>query len=84
METDEYRSTSTAPHRSTEEVASCATVRILTHEEFTAKHPHLPKPYALRGRISIDIMSQLTIDIQTLSTIDTTHPESIDDHLLPT
>ncbi|KAF3586628.1 hypothetical protein F2Q69_00029641 [Brassica cretica] len=47
-ETDEHRSTSVSPHRSTEEVASCASVRILTHEEFTAKHPHPPKPLCIK------------------------------------
>ncbi|KAF2609546.1 hypothetical protein F2Q70_00011391 [Brassica cretica] len=41
IETDEHRSTCYTQHRSTEEVASCATVRILTHEEFAAKHPLL-------------------------------------------
>ncbi|KAF3590168.1 hypothetical protein DY000_02022019 [Brassica cretica] len=43
-----------------------------------------PKPYASRSRTSIDIMSQLPIDRKTLPTIDTTHPTSIDDYLLPT
>ncbi|KAF3540744.1 hypothetical protein F2Q69_00022153 [Brassica cretica] len=28
----------------TESIASCNAVRILTHEEFTAKHPHPPSP----------------------------------------
>ena len=41
METDEYRSTYYTQHRSTEEVASCTTLRILTHEEFAAKYPLL-------------------------------------------
>ena len=29
----------------TESVASSEKVRIMTHEEFAAKHPHPPKPY---------------------------------------
>ncbi|KAF3542050.1 hypothetical protein F2Q69_00020369 [Brassica cretica] len=41
-ETDEHRSISGSPHRSTEEVASYTTVRILTHKKFAAKHPHPP------------------------------------------
>ncbi|KAF2567630.1 hypothetical protein F2Q70_00026041 [Brassica cretica] len=69
METEEYRSTSTAPHRSTEEVASCATVRILTHEEFTAKHPHLPKPLRIK-RSDIDRHHEPAND---------RHTDSIDD-----
>ncbi|KAF2615911.1 hypothetical protein F2Q70_00011803 [Brassica cretica] len=44
-ETDEHRSTSVSPHR---EVASCATVRILTHKEFAANHPHPPKPFHIK------------------------------------
>ncbi|KAF2557345.1 hypothetical protein F2Q68_00016152 [Brassica cretica] len=50
----EHRSTSANPNRSTgspehrpmtptESTASCKAVRILTHEEFAAKHPHPPR-----------------------------------------
>ncbi|KAF2566369.1 hypothetical protein F2Q70_00027132 [Brassica cretica] len=70
-EKEEHRSTSVSPHRSTEEVASCATVRILNHEEFTAKHPHPPKPLRIKNT-----KSPTPIDIQTRPTIDTTHPAS--------
>ena len=49
METDDHRSISVSPHRLTKEVASCATVRILTHEEFTAKHLHPPKPFCIKN-----------------------------------
>ncbi|WZZ88662.1 hypothetical protein YC2023_117241 [Brassica napus] len=41
------RSTSSPGHRSTtpkESTASCNAVRIMTHEEFAAKHPHPPSP----------------------------------------
>ncbi|KAF2532726.1 hypothetical protein F2Q70_00030816 [Brassica cretica] len=47
-EIDEHRSTSVSPHRSTEEVATCATVRILTHEPFAAKHHHPPKTFRIK------------------------------------
>jgi len=47
-EMDEHRLISGSPHRSTKEVASCVTVRILTHEEFAAKHPHPPKPLCIK------------------------------------
>ncbi|KAF2561165.1 hypothetical protein F2Q70_00017094 [Brassica cretica] len=43
-----HRSTSISPHRSTEEVVACVIVRILTHEEFAAKHPHPPKPFCIK------------------------------------
>ena len=55
----EHRSTSPSPNRSTgspehrpmtptESTASCNVVRILTHEEFAAKHPHPPNPDNVR------------------------------------
>ncbi|KAF3505558.1 hypothetical protein F2Q69_00007000 [Brassica cretica] len=55
----EYRSTHTSSNRSTgspehrpmtptESPASCNALRILTHEEFTAKHPHPPNPDNVR------------------------------------
>ncbi|KAF3541124.1 hypothetical protein F2Q69_00024457 [Brassica cretica] len=47
----EHRSTGSSEHRSmtlTESTASCNAVRILTHEEFTAKHPHPPNPDNVR------------------------------------
>ncbi|KAF3524668.1 hypothetical protein F2Q69_00045964 [Brassica cretica] len=45
--TNTNRSSRTPEHRSitpTESTASCNAVRILTHEEFAAKHPHPPGP----------------------------------------
>ncbi|KAF2594381.1 hypothetical protein F2Q70_00043280 [Brassica cretica] len=45
--TNSNRSTGVPEHRSTmptESTASCNTVKILTHEEFAAKHPHPPNP----------------------------------------
>ncbi|KAF2556987.1 hypothetical protein F2Q68_00015319 [Brassica cretica] len=48
METDEHRSIPAVEHQSTESVASCETVRILTHEVFTAKHPHPPKLFRIK------------------------------------
>ncbi|KAF3599572.1 hypothetical protein F2Q69_00035998 [Brassica cretica] len=48
MESFEHRPTHSVQHLSTlsmESVASCETVRIMTHEEFTARHPHPPHPY---------------------------------------
>ncbi|KAF3549912.1 hypothetical protein DY000_02007656 [Brassica cretica] len=49
--TNTNRSTGTPEHRSTtptESTASCNAVKILTHEEFTAKHPHPPSPDNVR------------------------------------
>ncbi|KAF3513725.1 hypothetical protein F2Q69_00006760 [Brassica cretica] len=53
--TTEHRSTYTNPNRSTgvpehrsttptDSTTSCNAVKILTHEEFAAKHPHPPSP----------------------------------------
>ncbi|KAF3513375.1 hypothetical protein F2Q69_00005035 [Brassica cretica] len=45
--TNSNRSTGVPEHRSkmpTESTASCNAVKILTHEEFAAKHPHPPSP----------------------------------------
>jgi len=45
---DEDRSTDYSRHRSTssaESTAECSAVRIMTHEEFTEKHPHPPSPF---------------------------------------
>ena len=68
-ETDEHRSTSVSPHRSTEEVASCATVKILTHEEFAAKHLYPPKPLRVK-KSDIDRHHELATDRQADSTDD--------------
>ncbi|KAF2581621.1 hypothetical protein F2Q68_00004853 [Brassica cretica] len=45
--TNQDRSTGVPEYRSTtptESIASCNAVKILTHEEFAAKHPHPPSP----------------------------------------
>ncbi|KAF2598303.1 hypothetical protein F2Q68_00009847 [Brassica cretica] len=45
--TNQNRSTEVPEHRSTtptESTASCNAVKILTHKEFAAKHPHPPSP----------------------------------------
>ncbi|KAF3515344.1 hypothetical protein F2Q69_00006673 [Brassica cretica] len=44
---NQNRSTASTEHRSTtttESTASCKAVRIMTHKEFTARHPHPPSP----------------------------------------
>ncbi|KAF2560949.1 hypothetical protein F2Q70_00017308 [Brassica cretica] len=73
----------------TESIASCNAVRILTHEEFAAKHPHPPSPgkvrIARRADTSIDPHGVCTIARQTKAIIDRQPPApSIDEHLLPT
>ncbi|KAF2535585.1 hypothetical protein F2Q68_00020427 [Brassica cretica] len=44
---DEDRWTDYSSHRSTSssKLTECNAVRILTHEEFAAKHPHPPSPF---------------------------------------
>ncbi|KAF3585446.1 hypothetical protein F2Q69_00029334 [Brassica cretica] len=64
MESDEHRSIPAVQHRSTvhtESVASCETMRIMTHEEFIAKHPHPPKPFRMKD---IDRHHELAVDRQ--------------------
>ena len=63
------RSTSSPGHRSTtpmESTASCKAVRIMTHEEFAAKHPHPPSPVYVK----IDRRSDTAIDRQPPAPID--------------
>ncbi|KAF2555713.1 hypothetical protein F2Q68_00015719 [Brassica cretica] len=89
----EYRSTSASPNRSTgspehrpmtptESTASYNAVRILTHEEFTAKHPHPPSPdnvrIARRADTSIDRHGESTIARQRDVNIDGQPPAPID------
>ncbi|KAF3591299.1 hypothetical protein DY000_02021981 [Brassica cretica] len=54
------------PMTPTESTASCNAVRILTHEEFAAKHPHLPNPdnvrITRRDVTSIDRQHDVDID----------------------
>ncbi|KAF2587877.1 hypothetical protein F2Q70_00038562 [Brassica cretica] len=52
-----------------EEVASCATERILTHEEFAAKHPYPPKPLCIK-KSDVNRRHEPAIDRQTDSTED--------------
>uniref|UniRef100_M4FGS9 Uncharacterized protein n=1 Tax=Brassica campestris TaxID=3711 RepID=M4FGS9_BRACM len=76
-ETGEHQSTSVSPHRSTEEVASCATVKILTHEEFPSKHPRPPKPFRIK-KSDIDRHQDPAADRQPGSTDDRHISSSID------
>ncbi|KAF2590067.1 hypothetical protein F2Q70_00040496 [Brassica cretica] len=75
--TNTNRSTGTPEHRSTtptESTASCNAVRILTHEEFAAKHPHPPSSDKVRidrhANINIDRHSEANIDRQPSPPID--------------
>ncbi|KAF2574650.1 hypothetical protein F2Q70_00002891 [Brassica cretica] len=85
----EHRSTVPSPNRSigspehrsmtpTESAASCNTVRILTHEEFAAKHPHPPNPDNVRiaRHAATPIDRQIDVDInrQPISSIDRREP----------
>ncbi|KAF2593940.1 hypothetical protein F2Q70_00042392 [Brassica cretica] len=66
MDWDEHRSTSDVQHRSTESVALCKMVRIMTHDEFAAKHPHPPKPF----HVNINRKSEQTADRERELTAD--------------
>ncbi|KAF2613332.1 hypothetical protein F2Q70_00012077 [Brassica cretica] len=73
----ENRSTSSPRHRSTtptESTASCNAVRIMTHEEFAAKHPHPRSPVYIK----IDQHSDPVIDRHQEITIDRQPPAPID------
>ncbi|KAF3502904.1 hypothetical protein F2Q69_00042295 [Brassica cretica] len=85
----EHRSTVPSPNRSigspeyramtpTESAASCNTVRILTHEEFAAKHPHPPNPDNVRiarhAATPIDRQTDVDINRQPISSIDRREP----------
>ncbi|KAF2567575.1 hypothetical protein F2Q68_00025645 [Brassica cretica] len=58
----------------TESTTSYNTVRILTHEEFAAKHPHPPNPDNVRiarhAATTIDRQTNVDIDRQPTSSID--------------
>ncbi|KAF3542375.1 hypothetical protein DY000_02008271 [Brassica cretica] len=84
-----HRSTYTSPNRSTgslehrpmtptESTASCNAVRILTHEEFAAKHPHPPNPdnviIARRDVPPIDRQQDVDINRQPPAPIDRRAP----------
>ncbi|KAL0826681.1 hypothetical protein Bca101_050358 [Brassica carinata] len=71
------RSTSSHGHRSTtpkESTTSCNTVRIMTHEEFAAKHPHPPSPVYVK----IDRHFDPVIDRHQETAIDRQPPAPID------
>ncbi|KAF3489942.1 hypothetical protein F2Q69_00052886 [Brassica cretica] len=81
----DHRSTYTSPNRSrgtpehrsmtpTESTASCNAVKILTHEEFAAKHPHPPSPVNVR----IDLHGNNNIDRHSEAAINRQPPASID------
>ncbi|CAG7894263.1 unnamed protein product [Brassica rapa] len=68
-EVNQNRSTSSPGHRSTtptESTASCKAVKIMTHEEFAAKHPYPPNPVY----VNIDRHSAPTINRQQETVID--------------
>ncbi|KAG5388773.1 hypothetical protein IGI04_030314 [Brassica rapa subsp. trilocularis] len=73
---DEDRSTDYSNHRSTSSAKSteCNAVRILTHEEFAAKHPHPPSPFYDK----IDRSVEPTIDQQSESDVDRHNTPPID------
>ncbi|KAG5410747.1 hypothetical protein IGI04_007066 [Brassica rapa subsp. trilocularis] len=73
---DEDRWTDYSSHRSTASAKStdCNAVRILTHEEFAAKHPHPPSPFYDR----IDRSVEPTIDRQSESDVDRHNTPPID------
>ncbi|KAF2618138.1 hypothetical protein F2Q68_00038560 [Brassica cretica] len=60
-----------------ESTASCKAVRIMTHEDFAAKHPHPPSPVY----VNIDRHSP-SIDNRRPSSIDNLKRLSIDEHVL--
>ncbi|KAF3556690.1 hypothetical protein F2Q69_00012842 [Brassica cretica] len=83
--TSPYRSTGPPEHRSTtptESTSSCNAVKILTHEEFPAKHPHPPSPdkvgIARRADNFIDRHGESSIDPHSEAAIDRQPPAPID------
>ncbi|KAF2590656.1 hypothetical protein F2Q70_00038614 [Brassica cretica] len=58
----------------TESTASCNAMRILTHEEFVARHPHPPSPVYVK----IDRHSDPIVDQQKETAIDRLPPAPID------
>ena len=64
MDLNEHRPTLDVQHRSTNSVASCEMVRIMTRDEFAAKHPNSPKPF----HVNIDQKSEKTANRQREST----------------
>ncbi|KAF3589046.1 hypothetical protein F2Q69_00028799 [Brassica cretica] len=83
--TSPYQSTGTSEHRSrmpTESTASFNAVKILTHEEFAAKHPHPPSPdkvrIARRADTSIDRHRESSTHRHSEAAIDRQPPAPID------
>ncbi|KAF2547619.1 hypothetical protein F2Q70_00021535 [Brassica cretica] len=83
--TSPYQSTGTSEHRSrmpTESTASFNAVKILTHEEFAAKHPHPPSPdkvrIARRADTSIDRHGESPIHRHSEAAMDRQPPAPID------
>ncbi|KAF3588130.1 hypothetical protein F2Q69_00030045 [Brassica cretica] len=79
--TNTNRSTGTPEHRSTtptESTASCNAVKILTHEEFAAKHSHPPSPDQVRidrhANSNVYRHSEANIDQQPSPPIDRRAP----------
>ncbi|KAF3591301.1 hypothetical protein DY000_02021983 [Brassica cretica] len=78
-EVTQNRSISSPGHRSTtptESTASCNAVRIMTHEEFAAKHPHPPNPVYVK----IDRYSDPIIDRHQEPVIDRHQKPIIERH----
>ncbi|KAG5410836.1 hypothetical protein IGI04_007155 [Brassica rapa subsp. trilocularis] len=73
---DEDRWTDCSRHRSTSSADSteCNAVRILTHEEFAAKHPHPPSPFYEKSDRSVNS----TIDRQSEPDVDRHNTPPID------
>ncbi|KAG5414862.1 hypothetical protein IGI04_002429 [Brassica rapa subsp. trilocularis] len=73
---DEDRWTDYSSHRSTSsaKLTECNAVRILTHEEFVAKHPHPPSPFYDK----IDRSVEPTVDRQSESDVDRHNTPPID------
>ncbi|KAF3504675.1 hypothetical protein F2Q69_00042911 [Brassica cretica] len=77
LEVIQNLSTSSPGHCSTtptESTASCKAVRIMTHQEFIAKHPHQPS----HVYVNINRHSDPTIDRHQETVIDRQPPAPID------
>ncbi|KAF3594009.1 hypothetical protein DY000_02020044 [Brassica cretica] len=74
---NQNRSTGSPEHQSmtpTESMTSCNVVRILTHEEFAARHPHPPNHVYVKidrhSDTAVDRQKENAIDRQPLAPID--------------
>ena len=82
MESSEHQPTHPVKHRSTpsmESVASCETMRIMTHKEFAARHPHPPQPYRVTTE-DIDRQQQSATDRHQTLGNDQQESSSVDRH----